>query len=261
MQPTSAYIAAPLIAFGVTPRLASETLTRIVAFDRAEASFANITQTNMVQVSSFNGLNGLLLGFDVLPQPLIQSDLLPHHPEVFSAEPLFEITRGVLGTISDQRFPIAPGQHVLCAYKTHHAVGPCAMYGAMAIAIPNDRAVNADLFMEDHGVLGPASDECHQKRGKAESLLESVSLIGENIGVQYRRVLISVQVRFVPEGSHGCVLTAAPYINLAKGAVPTRGLASLSDMSLADWEADVSDRFLGNHLSLPLDSALTSAHA
>ena len=67
MCPTDAYIAAPLIAFGVTPRLASETLTKIVAFDRAEASFANITQTNMVQVSSFNGLNGILLGFDLLP--------------------------------------------------------------------------------------------------------------------------------------------------------------------------------------------------
>ena len=162
------------------------------------------------------------------------------------AEPLFEVTRCVLGTIHNQRFPIAPGQHLLCAYKTYQAVGPCQVYGAMAIAIPEDRTRNADLFMEDHGVFDPGHDMTRQRQAIAESLLESVALIGENIGVRYERILISVQVRDVPEGCYGCVLTAAPYLNLAKGAGPRQGVTALAGMSLADWEADVANQFLGN---------------
>jgi histidine decarboxylase len=242
LEATAGYIAAPLISLAAVPRLASDTLSRIVAFDRAEASFANITQTNMIRVSSFNGLNGLLLGYDLLPQPLRFSPAAPERTNVFSADGLFEATRALLGTVAEPRFPIAPGQHLLCAYKAHFAVGPCELYGAMAIAVPVDRSRNADLFMEDHGTFEIPRTE----QSIAADLLSSVELVGDNLGVRYEKVFLSVRSIHVPEGHIGCALTAAPYINLAKAAVPPQGVESLAGLPLADWEAAVGDQFLGS---------------
>ena len=124
LLPTSAYITAPLIATGLASmecsHSGSKLLDQIIAFDRAEASFANITQTNMVTVSSFNGLSGLILGYDLLKQELKPFPVLDpeRYPNVFNAEPLFQATQALFGTIRDKRFPIAPGQHLLCAYKS-----------------------------------------------------------------------------------------------------------------------------------------------
>lgn len=245
-QPTDTYVAAPLIAFGVAPRLASETLSRIVAFDAAEANFANVTQTNMVRVSSFNGLNGLLLGFDLLPQPQLPSELAPSRDDVACAEPLFVATRALLGTVDEQRFPIAPGQHLLCAYKSYHVEGPALLYGAMAVAQPEDRERNADLFMEDHGVLPANGDMLALKRGVAEALLDSVALVGKNLRLRYGRIFASVQCQHIPAGSVGCVLTAVPYIKLARSAVPAVGVEALARMGIAEWESEVAGRFLPN---------------
>lgn len=243
MHPAAKYVAAPLIGIGIAPAFQTQTLATIVAFDRAEASFANITQTNMVRVSSFNGLNGLLLGLDLLPQPLEPSGASAGI-EVFRAEPLFEATRKLLGTVEDRRFPIAPGQHLLCAYKAHHAPGPCHLYGSMAIAIPEDRTKDADLFMEDHGTLA-AEDLPRQVEGLRQAMLDSVRAVGENLRVRYRHVFLSVQLREVPDGHIGCALTAAPYIQLARNAVPEEGVGALAAMSVGEWERQVSHRFVG----------------
>jgi histidine decarboxylase len=194
----------------------------------------------MVRVSSFNGLSGALLGLDLLPQPPALSPLLPEEPEVYAAEPLFAATRSLLGTVTERRFPIRPGQHLLCAYKELVIEGPARLYGAMAIAIPEDPRRDADLFMEDHGVL---DTDC-TKQCVAAELLGSVRQVGENLGVRYARVFLSVQERFVPSSLVGCVLTAAPYLKLARGAVPPAGASALGSLSVAGWESLVSDAFL-----------------
>src|SRR5579863_6199157 len=80
MTPGSTYITAPLIGIGVA-RLAcscpgSPMLDYTIAFDRAEGAAANITQTNLITVSSFNGPQGLLLGYDLLRQPLCPHPLV-----------------------------------------------------------------------------------------------------------------------------------------------------------------------------------------
>lgn len=235
------YVAAPLISFGVAPMMPTETLPRIVAFDRAEAAFANITQTNMVRVSSFNGLDGLLLGVDLLPQPVEEIGEFDG-TRILRAEPIFEATRSLLGGIADRRFPIAPGQHLLCAYKAHYALGPCSLYGSMAIAIPEDRTKDADLFMEDLGTVPPAGGT----DGLRRTMLGSVRLVGENLRARYRHVFLSVQVRNVPEGHIGCALTAAPYIRLARGAVPDEGAHALATMRIHEWERKVGHRFVGH---------------
>lgn len=244
LRPDSAYVAAPLLSFGLSPRLASASLSRTVAFDRAEGAGANVTQTNMVRVSSFNGPDGLLLGYDLLAGELAPSGLAPGRPEALDAAPLFAATRALLGTVAERRFPIAPGAHLLCAYKEYFLEGPGTLYAAFAIGLPEDRERDADLFMEDVGALGGGTGVEGQRRGLAEALLDSAALVGENLGVRYRRVLVAVEAFDVPEGHVGCALAAAPYVQLAEGAVPDEGPEALARLSVAEWEETVSPRFL-----------------
>lgn len=246
MQPEDAYVTTPLIGIGVAPlqgRLAgSETLDRIVAFDRAEASSANITQTNLVTVSSFNGPQGLLWGYDLLPQPLA-SHPLASDPRVRSAQPLMDATAALYGTISSPRFPIMPGQHVLCAYKTGYHNGPCVLYGALAIAIAADRQRNADLFLEDHGTLVGNHDEERNGVGETsgeatvlEHLIDAVDRIGDNLRVEYEMIFVGFRACPVRVGEVGCVLTAAPYVHLARNAVPCGRPELLPSMPLGEWQ-------------------------
>jgi len=94
-------------------------------------------------------------------------------------------------------------------------------------------------------VIDPNGFDLAERQKIAAGLLNAVSLVGENLAVRYERILISVQARTVPVGSLGCVLTAAPYLKLAKGSVPAQGVAALEHMTVREWESEVSDRFLG----------------
>lgn len=255
-QPTDCYVTAPLIGTGVVrmecSHAGSQLLDRIVAFDRAESSFANVTQTNMVAVSSFNGPQGILLGYDILRQPLHRHPLLnpEDFPDVYDAEPLFQATRALFGTVREKRFPISPGQHILCAYKTLFREGPCVLYGALAVAIAQDRERDADLFMEDHGTLVPSgtSEGYDLQEGMALSrLIDAVGRIGENLGVGYGRVLVGFRSCIVAEGEVGCVLTAAPYVHLARRAVPSGNPEALLEMNLPEWEDATRPYFLSSY--------------
>lgn len=254
---TQAYVTTPLIGLGVAPRTGSRSssplLDQIVAFDRAEAETANITQTNLVTVSSFNGLQGLLWGYDLLPQPLRRHPCLSAEafPHVYDARPLLDATRALYGTVREPRFPVAPGQHVLCACKTLYQEGPCRLYGALAVAIAADRACHADLFLEDHGVLeeygtlGEAHGEQAQhepEEAVLERLIDAVGQISDNLGVCYEKVLVGFRSRAVPAGEIGCVLTASPYIHLAQDAIPHDDPQTLLRLSLADWQQAVHAR-------------------
>lgn len=237
--PGGSYIATPLIGFGLCAdeaEISSPMLQSIVAFDRAESSTANLTQTNLIRVSSFCGVNGLLWGYDLARQPLQPHSSLSHDSfDVHDLTPLCEATQTLLGTVKEPRFSIAPGEHLVCAYKSHTVRGACRLYGAMAIAIAADRSRHADLFMEDHGVLASEESEDRMLR----HLLRSVEQVGANLRVEYSKVFIGLRSWWVPEGHVGCVLTAAPYLHLARNAVP-RQPADLLGMTLDDWVSAVS---------------------
>lgn len=263
MQPTDAYVTTPLIATGVALLNSSQNgLDKIVAFDRAEGELANITQINMVTVSSFNGLNGVVLGYDILPQelqphPLVDSELYPH---VYDATPLFEATQALYGTVQQQRFPIMPGQHVLCACKTFYHPGPCVIYSALALAIAEDRSSNADLYMEDPGLLS-ADNDTHvseeQQAAVIERLIHSVEQISQNLGVSYEKVFVGFKYRQVKAGEIGCAIAAAPYIHLAQNAIPHGAPELLQEMSLYEWEEAVCGQFFSEQEAITQPSTNT----
>ena len=250
MQPSDFYVTTPLIATGVAPLNSSQNgLDKIVAFDRAEGETANITQINMVTVSSFNGLNGVVLGYDILPQalrrhPLVDSEQYPH---VYDANPLFEATQALYGTVQQQRFPIRPGQHVLCASKSFYQPGPCVIYSALALAIAEDRSRNADLYMEDPGLLSADCDTHvseEQQASVIERLIHSVEQISQNLGIRYEKVFVGFKYRHVKAGEVGCAIAAAPYVHLAKNAIPHGDPQLLQEMPLHEWHEAVSSQVL-----------------
>lgn len=253
IEPANCYVTTPLIATGVAPiecsHSGSDMLDKIIAFDRAEASEANITQTNMITVSSFNGVNGAILGYDFL-----KADLQPHHlldrdkyPNAYDAQPLFETTKALYGTVSEKHFPILPGQHILCAYKSMYKYGPCIIYGALGIAIAAERDKNADLYMEDHGTIVATRDDLadnEQQEIVLENLIRSIQHVSENLGVKYEKILVGFKSRPVRAGEVGCVITAAPYIHLAKSAIPEEGPERLETMGLQEWTERNFSKFL-----------------
>jgi len=250
MQPSDFYVTTPLIATGVAPLNSSQNgLDKIVAFDKAEGELANITQINMVTVSSFNGLNGVILGYDIMPQELRQHPLVDseQYPHVYDATPLFEATQALYGTVQEQRFPIMPGQHVLCACKTFYHPGPCVIYSALALAIAEDRSRTADLYMEDPGLLS-ADYDIHvseeQQSAVIERLIHSVEQISQNLGVRYEKVFVGFKYHHVKAGEVGCAIAAAPYIHLAKNAIPHSDPEILQNMSLQEWQEAVSGHFM-----------------
>lgn len=225
-------------------------LDNIIAFDKAEGSHANITQTNMITVSSFNGVNGALIGYDLIKQNLERHPLLADEEKfsnIYSAEPLFETTKALFGTVKDKHFPIFPGQHIMCAYKAINKNGPCIMYGALAIAIPSDRLQNADLFMEDHGTIsGKHTKSAHidQEQSILDHLILSTQRIGENLGIEYEKIFVGFKQLSVQAGEVGCIITAAPYIHIAQRAIPNKDLNWLEHITLNEWIEVCHSNFL-----------------
>ncbi len=230
----------------------SEMLDRINAFDVAEATGSYLGQINMIEVSSFCGSQGLIWGMDIAKHPDfdnkkdLQIGSLKRNDgvkiPVYSAKPLLEATAKLLGTKDKKRFPILPGSHVPCATKKIVKEGPCHLYCALAIGIPEDRTFDACLLMEDIGELdNQASDKKSTQRAINQIALNaatSVLKVGENQNIKYKEVFVSVANTPVKKGDIGCALIAAPYLSLAKKALPEKAssLASMRNITLDQWE-------------------------
>ncbi len=241
----------------------SKMLDRINAFDVAEATGSYLGQINMIEVSSFCGSQGLIWGMDIARhqdfnnKEALQVGTLKRDDgikiPIYSAEPLLEATAKLLGTKDEKRFPILPGSHVPCATKKIVKEGPCHLYCALAIGIPEDRSFDACLLMED---IGELSDETYKKESSQEAIDQialnaaaSVLKVGENQNVKYKEVYVSVANTIVRKGDIGCALIAAPYLSLAKKALPEEApsLKSMRVITLGEWEKATAD----SHLSAP----------
>jgi histidine decarboxylase len=226
-------------------------LEGIVAYDRAETNDTYIGQINMITASSFNGLNGLVWGYhlakadrlaDGSAKPLFErrrkdgGKLL-----VYSAEPLLDAGARLFGTGGQRRFPMLPGAHVICANKNLTIKGPCRIWSAIAIAIAEDREEDSNLFIEDCGSCPEFKSD--QERAACfdrleRNVVECVLRCGEDNNATYKEVFVSYKSAWVPAGHTGCALVAAPYVVLAKDAIPSGGVTELLNMTITQWEAD-----------------------
>jgi histidine decarboxylase len=236
-------------------------LDRIVALDRAEAAQAYLGQINMETASSFCGIAGQVWGHDLAVAEAIadgsQAPLfsVAQHDgtalPVYDGQPLLDAGKALFGTAQRRRFPPAPGAHVICANKSVTAYRPrkgppAAEHGQahgvwcyLALSIARDRRVAADLFMEDAGLWLEGDDEAafgrwldrHRRR-----VAESIVACGRGQGLLFERTYLCGAHTLIPPGHLGIALAVAPYLVLARKALPGGDFARLSGLTLAEWE-------------------------
>ncbi len=70
-----------------------------------------------------------------------------------------------------------------------------------------------------------------------ENIATSIIRCGDDSNVKYKEIFVGYKTEWIREGYVGCALTCAPYVVLAKNAVPEGGPASdMLGMTIADWE-------------------------
>jgi histidine decarboxylase len=245
------YICAMTLDIGMVEQDMDTVLNGIVSYDRAEAQGAYIGQINMLVASSFCGLNGALWGYDLAKADEIASgkakplfNVARHDRKkipVYSAEPLLDAAARLFGTNEKRRFPLLPGSHVICAAKEYTSPGPKYIWSAIAISIAEDRKVDSSLFIEDAGEV--AVEDADDLGVFADELLQKIAKCavrcGEDNNALYKEIWISYRIKWIPKGKVGCALVAAPYLVLAKDAVPDGKPEGLLKMTISDWEKKI----------------------
>jgi len=255
------YVSVLKVSTGVVKKTDDILVDGIVAYDRAEANDAYIGQINMETASSFCGLTGQIWGYDIAVASEIKNNT--HKPlyeveqydgsmlPVYDAKPLLDAGIALFGTEKERRFPPAPGAHVICANKSVTVFRPESgtpnpekneAYGVwcyIAISIARDRETSACLFVEDAGLWTENDDNNDLVKFLDEhtrSVVWSVVACGEDQSVLYDRTYIGYSYVIMDPGYIGTAITVAPYIVLAKDAVPDEGFDKLKTMTIEEWE-------------------------
>lgn len=256
------YVSVLKVETGAVGKTDDALLDGIVAYDRAESNGAYIGQINMGTASSFCGIAGQVWGLDLArsdeisgQQPMMtanQGDPAKTPLPVYDATPLLDAGVALFGTADARRFPPAPGAHVICANKSVTAPRPSSggladgqafgVWCMIALSRAVDRSTQADLFIEDAGLWTLNDDERDLGAFVEEhwkQVVWSIVACGADQNVVYDRTYIGAAYRIMQPGEVGTALTCAPYVVLARNAVPVDGFGALGTMSLSEWEAAV----------------------
>lgn len=255
------YVSVLKVSTGTVEKSDDFLIDGIISYDRAEAADAYTGQINMITASSFNGVAGSIWGYDLAvsetiknnkQKPLFTLTQYDGTPlPVYDAAPLIKAGEALFGTAKNRRFPLAPGSHVICATKEATALRPKKgtpspdknqAYGVwcyLCISLAKDRTSAASLFIEDAGLwtqndnkkdLAAFLDQ-HQK-----NVAKSIVDCGKNQSVVYEKTYMAYSYVIMKPGEVGTALTVAPYVSLARNALPAGGFGTLQQMTLPEWE-------------------------
>jgi len=230
-----------------------DTVTQgIVSYDRCEANDAYIGQINMLTASSFCGLNGAVWGYDLAVADDLRSlklydQALPDgtNMPVYSVNPLLDATQRLFGMDADRRYNPMTGAHVVCANKDATSDGTEAywMWSIIALNFLEDRDSGANLFIEDAGMLNGSLTEdevVSELNSTLQKVTNSVVLCGVDQDVVYKESFTGYRYLKVEAGNVGCALTCAPYVTLAKKAIPSGKTAyDIASMTIDKWESSL----------------------
>jgi histidine decarboxylase len=255
------YVCVLKVATATVEKTDDALLDGIVALDHAEAAEAYLGQINMETASSFCGIAGQVWGHDLaIAESIADGSQRPlfnvaqydgTELPVYDGNPLLDAGKALFGTAARRRFPLAPGAHVICANKSITAYRPrngvsvaenSQAYGVwcyLALSIARDRQSAADLFIEDAGVWLDNDDEAdlaawvtdHRQR-----VAESIVACGRGQQMRFERTYLCSAHTLVPPGHLGIALAVAPYLVLARNALPGGDFGRLSGLALAEWE-------------------------
>lgn len=233
-------------------------LDKINALDLAEVESVNMGQVNLIKISSFCGPNGLIWGYDLVPP----CNLYQKHPlrieetsfrpkvKVYSAQPLLQAFKTLLGTVKEPHFPIFPGSHLFSAYRTIISKGPDNIFASLAVGIAKDRTKRACVLMEDIGRIPvPKKDKADYKKEILQKIVDSVVVIGRNNNIEFKEIFVEAFDIEIEKGEVGCALVAAPYLTLAQQAIELKGRVSFLEVNLEQWQELIKEKFLINCLN------------
>ena len=221
-------------------------MAQIVSYDRAECNDSYIGQVNMLQASSFSGVNGAIWGYDLAVDsrigktyPVGRIENIP----IYSLIPLRDATRQLFGVADERHFPPQEGAMVVCAEKYRTSMvsdGNMWIWCALGFAIAEDRDNHACLFMEDTGIMTLPEDEEVAVRTRLDDRLNRIAyaayLCGENQGARYKKIYIGWKASHIPKNHVGCALACAPYVTLPEGAFSNISPESeILELSTEDW--------------------------
>ncbi len=256
------YVCVLKVATATVAKSDDALLDGIVALDRAEAAEAYLGQINMETASSFCGIAGHVWGHDLARADALSGQaplfsVVQHDASqlpVYDGEPLLAAGRALFGTTTRRRFPLAPGAHVICANKSVTAYHPRSgrpdpsagqAYGVwccLALSIARERRHAADLFIEDAGVWTESDSEADLRAwvdGHRRRVAESIVACGEGQGLLFERTYLCVAHVLMPPGHLGIALAVAPYLVLARQALPGGDFGQIAGLTLTEWERAV----------------------
>lgn len=256
------YVSVLKVSVGTVEKTDDFLLDGIVSYDRAEINDAYVGQINMLTASSFCGIAGQVWGHDLAAhndiiekkiKPVLEIDQYDGSKlHVYDAKPLLEAGIELFGTEKERRFTLLPGAHTICANKGVTAYRPKEdrplkegeAYGVwcfIALSLSADRDNCADLFIEDAG-LWTKNDNAEDLKAFLEehrkSVAWSVVSCGQDSHVLFERTYVGFAYTIMKPGEIGTSLTCAPYVSLARNAVPSTGFNSLNKISLKEWLKD-----------------------
>lgn len=256
------YVSVLKVSVGTVEKTDDFLLDGIVSYDRAEINDAYVGQINMLTASSFCGIAGQVWGHDLAAhndiidkkiKPVLEIDQYDGSKlHVYDAKPLLEAGIELFGTEKERRFTLLPGAHTICANKGVTAYRPKEdrplkeekAYGVwcfIALSLSADRDNCADLFIEDAG-LWTKNDSAEDLKAFLEehrkSVAWSVVSCGQDSHVLFERTYVGFAYTIMKPGEIGTSLTCAPYVSLARNAVPSTGFNSLNKISLKEWLKD-----------------------
>lgn len=240
------YIAVLKLSVGTVTTDMDDGLEGIVSYDRAEANDAYIGQINMLTASSFCGINGAVWGYHLCTAQGLRDGVitvLTRHDgadvPILDVTPLLDAGYRLFGSQTQRRFNPLPGAMVVCANKSATAKGkpgqPNTVWCAIALAIAEDRTTQANLFIEDASDTLSTGEK--PLKDYVKNIAQSILDCGADQDVLFKEIFVGFKQVTVDENTVGCALTCAPYVTLAKDAIPAKMQPSdLQRLTIDDWE-------------------------
>ncbi|ANZ58388.1 histidine decarboxylase, pyruvoyl type [Fructilactobacillus lindneri] len=235
------YVTGLKVDAGTRVKTDDEVLDGIVSYDRAECKNAYMGQINMTTASSFTGVQGHILGYDLLRNPAVDN-AKPLFEEdqwdgsklpIYDGKPLQDTLVEYFGTSDNRRHYPAPGSFIVCANKGVTSYRPkedrplrtgesYGVWSAIAISIAKDPVHNSSMFIEDAGTWNtPNEDDLNEfldRRRRAIAL--SIAQCGQDANTSFASSWIGFAHVMMKPGEIGNAITVGPYFSIPVDAVP-----------------------------------------
>lgn len=257
------YVAGLKVDAGVCDKTDDDVLDGIVSYDRAETKNAYIGQINMTTASSFTGVQGHVIGYDLLRNPAVDSAKpLFSVPQwdgselpIYDAKPLQDALVEYFGTRDELRHCPAPGSFIVCANKgvttyrpkEDQPLKPGQGYGvwaAIAISFAKDPENHSNMFIEDAGIWEtPNEDELLAfLDSRLHAIAKSIGACGQDAKTSFESSWIGFAHAMLEPGQVGNAITAAPYIAMPVDSIPggsiltpSKDMEIMEQLSLPEW--------------------------